>query len=171
MAIPFNEVLIFMMVIPYVNKIKEVKTSVFLGMILGGVTFFIVVIRNTAVLGPLAEIVVSPSMEAARLIDIGNIINRLEALVAIALWETIFLKMSIFYYASVLGIAQLLKLRSYVPLVIPIGVIGISFALCYESAMQFSYTLMNTYPMFSFPFYVVLPLLSLFIAKIRKLPK
>ena len=171
MAIPFNEVFIFMMVIPYVNKMKQVKTSVLYGLIIGGISFLIIVIRNTAVLGPLADIVVSPSMVAVRLIDIGKIINRLEALVAIALLVTIFLKVCVFYYATVLGIAQLLKLRSYVPLVIPIGIIGISIALSNESTMQFSYSAKNTYPVFAMPFYIGLPLLSLFIAKVRNLPK
>jgi len=91
--------------------------------------------------------------------------------VAIALLVTIFLKVCVFYYATVLGIAQLLKLRSYVPLVIPIGIIGISIALSNESTMQFSYSAKNTYPVFAMPFYIGLPLLSLFIAKVRNLPK
>lgn len=171
MAIPFNEILIFLVIIPYVNKLKQVKSSVIIGLILGGITFLIVVIRNTSALGPIADIVASPSMEAVRLINIGKIINRLEALVAITLWETIFLKISLFYYVTVLGIAQLFNLRSYIPLVIPIGILGVTFALTYESAIQFNYTAMNTYPIFSLPFYIGLPLLSLFIAKIRKLPK
>jgi spore germination protein KB len=171
MAIPFNEVFVFMMVIPYVNKMKQVKTSVVYGMTLALMTSLIVVLRNTLVLGPLADIVVSPSMEAVRLIDIGEIIERLEALVGIGLILTMFLKVSVFYYATVLGMAQLLKLRSYVPLVIPVGVIGISLALANESSIKFNYTAMNTYPIFSLPFYIVLPLMSLLIAKIRKLPK
>ena len=171
MAIPFNEVFVFMMVIPYVNKMKQVKTSVVYGMTLALMTSLIVVLRNTLVLGPLADIVVSPSMEAVSLIDIGEVIERLEALVGIGLILTMFLKVSVFYYATVLGMAQLLKLRSYVPLVIPVGVIGISFALAVQSSVQFNYTVMNTYPIFSLPFYIVLPFMSLLIAKIRKLPK
>ncbi|KJR44897.1 Spore germination protein GerKB [Desulfosporosinus sp. I2] len=171
MAIPFNEVIIFMMVIPYANKMKQVKTSVLYGLMIGGITSLIVVIRNTAVLGPLADIVVSPSMEAVRLIDLGEIIERLEALVGIGLILSMFLKVSVFYYATVLGMAQLLKLRSYVPLVIPVGIIGITLALTNESSIQFTYTAMNTYPIFSLSFYIVLPLISLLIVKIRKLPK
>jgi len=171
MAIPFNEVFVFTMVIPYVNKLKQVKSSVLYGLIIGGITFLIVVIRNTAVLGPISNIVTSPSMETVRLIDIGKIISRLEAIVAIAFLVTMFLKVAVFYYATVLGIAQLLKLRSYVPLVIPIGILGIIIALSYESSIQFIYTATNTYPIFSLPFYVVLPVLSLLIAKLRKLPK
>lgn len=171
MAIPFNEVYVFLMVIPYANKMKQVKSSVIYGLIFGGITFLLVSIRNISVLGPIADIVLSPSMETVRLIDIGEIIERLEALVGISLLVTIFLKVSVFYYATVLGIAQLLKLRSYVPLVIPVGIIGISLALTNQSSVQFTYSAMNTYPIFVIPFYIVLPLMSLLIAKIRKLPK
>lgn len=171
MAIPFNEVIVFMMVIPYANKMKQVKNSVLFGLTIALMSSLIVVIRNTLVLGPLADIVVSPSMEAVRLIDIGEIIERLEALVGIGLILTMFLKVSVFYYATVIGMAQLLKLRSYVPLVIPVGIIRITLALSNESSIKFNYTAMNTYPIFSLPFYIVLPLMSLLIAKIRKLPK
>lgn len=171
MAIPFNEVFVFLMVIPCVNKLKEVKSSILYSLILGWITFLIVVVRNAAVLGPLGDIVTSPSMEAVRLIDIGHILNRLEAIVAISFILTMFLKVAVFYYATVLGIAQVFKLRSYVPLVIPIGILGILIAQTYESTFQYNYTAINTYPIFSLPFYVVIPVMSLLIAKLRKLPK
>lgn len=171
LVIPFSEVFVFTMVIPYVNKSKQVMSSVLYGLSFGALTLLIVIVRNSAVLGSLADIVKSPSFEAVRLIDIAKIISRLDAIVAIGFLITIFIKVTVFYYATVLGLAQLLKLRSYAPLVAPIGILGIIFALAYESDFQYIYTAANTYPIFSLPFYVVLPVLSLLIAKLRKLPK
>ncbi|TGE34603.1 endospore germination permease [Desulfosporosinus sp. Sb-LF] len=171
MAIPFNEVFVFLMVIPYMNNQKHIKATTLLGLTIGGLNMLLMTIRNTLVLGPLVAILTSSSMESVRLINIGKILTRLEMVVAISLLVSLFLKVSVFYYATVLGIAQLVKMRSYLPLVLPVGIIGITLALCFESSMQFIYTSQNTFPIFSIPFYILIPILSLFIAKIRKLPK
>ncbi len=171
-SIPFCEVLVFLMVIPSMNKLKQAKSSVLQGLMIGGVTILIIVVRNIAVLGSLYPVVESPSVEAVRLIDIAKIITRLEVLVAIVLLVTLFLKVSVFYYSSVLGLAQLLNMRSYVPLVLPLGIISIVLALTtWESKMEFEYIASNIWPIYVTPFYLMIPLMSLVIAKLRKLPK
>lgn len=172
MAIPFGEVLVFFMVIPYVNNIKQAKSSVLLGLIIGGLTILSVTVKFIAVLGITSTIMTSPYFEAVRLIDIAGIITRLEILVAIGLLITVFLKVSIFYYATVLGIAQLLNLRSYLPLVLPIGIICISLSFfLYASPVEEVESAVSIWPIWSIPFELLFPLSSLLIAKIRRLPK
>jgi len=171
-SIPFTQTVVFLMVIPYLNKIKEAKSSILLGLIVGGIQLLIIVVRDTAVLGITETIMVSPSFEATRLIDIAKILTRLDVLVAIVLLVTLFLRVSIFYYAMVLGIAQLFNLRSYLPLILPIGIIIISLAvLVYDSSMEHAFDAGNIYPIYSFPFQFLIPLISLLIAKIRGIPK
>jgi spore germination protein KB len=93
-------------------------------------------------------------------------------LVAIVLIMMLFLKVSVLYYGTVLGIAQFLNLRSYVPLVLPIGIISISLAvLVYDSDMEHVYYAANIWPIYTIPFEFLIPPLSLLIAQIRRLPK
>lgn len=171
-SIPFTQLVVFLMVIPYMNKIKQAKSSTVLGLIIGGISLLIVVVRDVAALGITAAIMSSPSFESARLIDVAKILTRLDILIAFGLLITMFLRVSIFYYATVLGIAQILNLRSYVPLVIPVGIIIISLAmLIFDSGMEHAYSTSNFYPIYTFPFQILIPPISLLIAKIRGLPK
>lgn len=169
-VIPFSEILVFLMIIPYLNKIKQAKSSVLLGFIIGGVTLLTVAVRDIAVLGITTAIMEQPSFEAVRLIDIAKILTRLEMFVAIVLLVTLFIKVSVFYYATVLGTAQLLKLRSYVPLTLPMGILCIALAIVLaDSAMEQVYVASNIWPFFMIPPEVLLPSLTLIIAKIRGL--
>lgn len=171
MAIPFGELVVFLMIIPYVNKIKQAKKSVLLGLTIGMVTILLITVRDIATLGILTTVLVSPSFEAVRLIDIGKIITRMELLVAVVLLITVFIKACVFYYTAVLGIAQLFRLRTYVPLVIPIGIISISFALfSQETAIETTTRASKVWPSFA-TLYLLIPILTLLIAKIRKLPQ
>lgn len=171
-SIPFTQIVVFLMFIPFVNNIKQAKGSIVLGVIIGGISLLITVIRDIATLGIMANIMVSPTFEAVRLIEIAKILTRLDILVAIGLLVIMFLRVSIFYYATVLSIAQIFNLRSFVPLVFPIGIIIISLTmLLFDSSMEHTYSTSNFYPIYSFPFQILIPPISLFIAKIRGLPK
>jgi spore germination protein KB len=71
-----------------------------------------------------------------------------------------------------LGLAQLLKLRSYTSLVIPIGAIAAAIAArLYESDMEQIYAGMNVWPFNASIYEFVLPLLTLAIVWIRRLPR
>jgi len=167
-SINYLEIVVFLMVIAFVNKPKQIKTSMVGGLILGGVSVLILEVRNTAVLGTVSEIVSSPSFVTARYISVAEVLTRMEMFVAIMLITTVFLKVSILYYAVVLGSAQIINLRSYVPLVIPIGISAISFSIILAgSSMEQIHSAIYTWPVFILPFQLF-PVLSLFIVKIRK---
>lgn len=170
-AIPYGELVVFLMIIPYVNKIKQAKSSVLTGLAIGMTIFLIFTVRDIASLGILTTILTSPSFEAVRLIDIGNVITRMELLVAVVLLVTVFIKISACYYATVLGIAHLFRLRSYVPLVLPIGILNISFAvISYEASIrEAEAAIKKVWPSYVM-LYLLLPILTLLIAAIRRLP-
>lgn len=170
-SIPFGEIFILLMFVPSLNKKKQLKRSILLGFSLGGFYLLITMIQNIAVLGSLVSIVSAPSYEAVRLIDIGNILTRLEVLFSIVLIVMVFLKSSLLYYVTVLGTAQLLNLRSYLPLVIPLGILGISFSiLSWDSSMEIAYLGSNIWPFYALPFEFLMPALTLLLAKLRKCP-
>ncbi|WP_026881529.1 GerAB/ArcD/ProY family transporter [Clostridium akagii] len=168
-SIPFGEIIVFLMIFPYVNHIKQVKKIAFGGLIIGGILFFNVIFRNTAILGNIAGIQVIPSYQVAKNINIGNVIERMEVLIAVVLLFNVFLKICIFYYATVLSIAQVFKLRCYKPLVIPVGVISVILSMTmFPSTVDEVYAA-SIYSVFVIPFIIIFPVISLIIASIRKL--
>ncbi|SDZ67658.1 spore germination protein KB [Evansella caseinilytica] len=170
-AIPYGELMIFLMIVPYVNKIKQAKSALLWGLTIGAATLLILVVRDIAALGSLANVLVAPSFEAVRLIDIAHVITRMELLVAIVLLITVFIKISVLYYASALGIAQIFGLRTYRPLVIPIAIFSVSFSMViYDAAAEQMYVGANIWPVYSLLFYM-LPVMTMLIAKFRRLPR
>ncbi|WP_373232443.1 endospore germination permease [Cohnella sp.] len=170
-AIPFGELMVFLMIAPYVNKIKQAKSAVLWGLTIGAATLAILVVRDIAALGILTNVLVSPSFEAVRLIDIAHIITRMELLVAIVLLVTVFIKISVLFYASALGFAQIFGLRSYEPLVLPIAIFSVSFSiLLYDAAAEQMYVGVNIWPIYAMLFYS-LPVITLGLAIIRRLPR
>jgi spore germination protein KB len=167
-SIPFGEIVVFLMIFPYVNHIKQVKKSAFWGLTVGGIYFFSIILRNIAILGNIGSIHVLPSYQVARLINVGEVITRLEILVAVALLFNVFLKICIFYYATVLSIAQVFKLKSYKPLVIPVGIISIILSISmYSSSVEEAYQT-NIYSVYVIPYIIIFPIISWIIASIKK---
>jgi spore germination protein KB len=171
LTLPFCEIVVFLMLFPYVNKGVEAKKSVILGLIIGGVSILIDTVRNTAVLGVASAIMISPSLESVRLIDLAEVITRLEMLVITLLLIAMFIKVNVMYYGTVLGIARLCNLRSYRQLVLPIGSIIVSLSiLSFDSLAQSNDFATRTGPFFTLVFEFS-PVITLLVTKIRKLPK
>lgn len=169
-VLPFGETIVFLMLFPYVNDRKQVRRSAFTGFIIGSIYFLIVILRNIAVLGNIASIYVLPSYQVSRYINVGGIITRTEVMVALTLLFSVFLKLCIVYYATALSISQLFKLRSYKPLIIPIGIIsGILSISMYSSAADEAYEAANIYPIFAIPFIIIFPVMSMITAYVRRL--
>lgn len=168
-SIPFGETVGFLMIFPYVNDIKQVKKSAFWGFTVGSIYFISIILRDIATLGNIGAIYVLPSYQVARLINIGEVITRLEVLIAVVLLFNVFLKVCIFYYVTVLSIAQFFKLRSYRPLIIPVGIISLVLAISmFSSPMEEAYIAANIYPIYAIPFIILFPIVSLIIASIKK---
>lgn len=169
---PFGETVAFLMVLAFVSNKDKAKGATLLGIIIPGIILTIAAVRNIGVLGATMSITTYPAVQAIRLINIGNILTRFEVLIVFALLSMGFLKISVLYYGGVLGLAQLLKLRTYLPLVLPIGVILVTLSIIqFDSMVENLKWASEIYPYYSLPFQIGFPLLSLILAFIRKLPK
>ncbi|WP_123052845.1 endospore germination permease [Clostridium sp. JN-1] len=171
LSITFGELISLLMIFPCVGSSKnKIKKYSYIGYVIGTMFLLMGIIRNTAVLGNIASIHRIPSYQIARILRIGEIITRAEVLIAMVLFFDTFVKVCIMYYAAVLGIAQLFKLRSYKPLVLPIGIVGIIQAFfASTSNADYSYLLSSIYPIYGIIFVVIIPIISLTIILIRKL--
>ncbi len=165
---PFGETIAFTMVIFAAKKSAKSNKYVIKGLIIAGLLLILIALRNITVLGNTHVISTYPSFDAVRLINVGEIINRLEIIVAIDFLTMGFLKICILYYATVLGMAQILKLKTYSPIVLPTGIIIVSMSVLQFNNVieniEFAY---NIYPYYSSVFEFILPLVSLAIVKLK----
>lgn len=171
-TIPYGEMVVFLMIIPYMNSRSQARGSILLGFTLGAFYICGVILRNAAVLGILNSILVLPSYQTARLINVGEIITRMEILIAMIVLANEFIKTCIFYYSTVLALAQLIKLRSYKHLVIPTGIISVCAAgFMFSSSVEHAAYAANIYPIYATPVIFLLPTISLLLTNFRKLSK
>jgi spore germination protein KB len=167
-AFPFGETVALLMVLPFLNRPAEGAWSVAKGLAGGWALLFILVVRTIGVLGPSAGIYAYPNYEAVRLINFGRFFTRLEVVVAVNMVTMDFLKVSVLLYGTALGTAQVLRLRSYLPLVFPLAVLMALLSLINfpNTAANAEFTV-RVYPWYALPFQVGLPLLLLLVAALR----
>ena len=170
LSIPFGELVVFLMILPYVRARQKPIGRYFVGgFLLGSVMFLLVVFRDTAVLGNTLSLFALPAFETLRLINVFGTLSRLEILFAIVLVVLLFFKVSLLHYTTTLAAAQALGMKSYKPLAYVIGVlmIGYSFTL-YPSNIQHASSGAETSTILWQLFEFLLPLLALVAGKIRK---
>lgn len=125
-----NAVTLLMVFPASINQPKSAKKSFFIGNLIGGIIIIIVTSLCIFVLGAdLTRRQEYPTYGLAKIINIGNFVNRVESLMA-ALWIIcLYYKMVIYFYASVYGLAQILNLKDYRPLTYPLGMIVVVLSL------------------------------------------
>ncbi len=169
--IPLGEIVIFLTLTFGLNNTQKLTQNWLLGLFFGFLLLLMVTTRNTAVLGNTEELLISPSYQVVRLINIG-LLSRMDILFAMGYTFGMFLKCSILLYCVVLLLSQLLLLRTYSPVIFPLCCILIILSTTiYPSIAEQIQTSQNTSIMMTIPFIHVFPCLSLLIAKVRNLPK
>lgn len=166
----FCEPVVFLMIIPFHNNPGETTRAVFIGYFYLGFSSLSTLIELFAVMGNTTLILGSPFLEVVRLVDVANIMTRLEITFSIVVIAMFFIKVSLLYYCTALGIAQLFRLKSYLPLILPLGIIFLCFALSlYAFIPEINYIKCYIWPVATIPVQVVIPVASLLLAKIKKL--
>lgn len=168
---PFGEVAAFLFLLPFLNKTRQVRAYALVPW--GGVALLLAFVhaRNVAVLGVYELGRLSfPTLAAVQLINVGDFLQRLDALVVFNWTFGTFLKMAVLQYAVCLGSAQLLGLQDYRPLAFPVALLmtGLSI-LIYENFAQMRQVYSTIYPFYALPFTVLLPLLTYLGAAVRGL--
>lgn len=163
--------IVLMMIFPtYVNNLKEAKKSFLSGTLIGGIMIFIVTTLCILVLGH--EITARnsfPTYILAKKISIGGFLERLESIIAVLWFITIFYKILLYFYGAVIGFAQILKLKDYRPLTLPLGMILVVLSLVvYPNFTYSSVWTTTTWIPFILTYGFFLPLLLLVVGVFRK---
>lgn len=169
-AYPFMEFVTFLFIIPYVNRPGEVGKAFFAGTCMGGAVIVVLTALSILVIGPdHTARDLYPSYVLAQKINIGNFLQRIEAIIAGLWFVSIFFKLSISFYATTLSLAQILNLKEYRMLVFPLGMIMVVISLASSPNIVYNFTtILEVWVFFAGTFGLLLPLFLLGVAAIRK---
>lgn len=166
---PFGEMIVFTMLLPYLNRPEAVKKVWLSAIISSGLVLSFTVALNIAVLGvESAKTATFPLLSTIRLVNLFDFIQRLDAIVVFTFLLTVFFKAAIYFYGAVIGMADLFKLN-YRQIVFPTGVILILLSKAIASNFIEHYEegrYITSYYLFII-FLIVLPILMFLIALIR----
>lgn len=167
---PFGQMVVFLFFLnKVINKNSSNKKLFLLSLLLGGTSIFLVTVRSILILG--IEVLTKlyyPSYASVRLINIGNFLQRIEVLVSVAFLFAGLIKTGLCIYVSSKGVSKLFKIKDYKVVVAPITLLMMHLAcIVYKSTIEMFAWTREVGPYYEFPFQVILPVLTLLIAKIR----
>lgn len=167
----FPMVVLLMIFPSAVNVQKSAQKGFYIGTVLGGMVLIIVITLSTLVLGAKnTSLQTFPSYELAQSISIGNFLQRIEIIMTFMWITTIYIRIFIYFYATVVGLGQLLNLKSYRPLILPLGMIVVALSeIVHPNIVHSNIYNKEIWLPFSLVFALFLPVLLLLVAKIRKI--
>ncbi len=170
LTFPFLDTVVFLMIFPYVKWTSKKRTPVYIGTLIGGVFLIIIIFLCVLVLGvDQTSTRLSPTYLLAKEINVTNFITRIEVIVAIIWFISIFFKLSILLFVLNLGVAQLFNLTTYRFLTLPLGLLFLASSNIFVPNGPFlgSYTL-TTSPFYTGTIGFALPFLLFVIDGIKK---
>lgn len=160
---------VFLMIFPKHIGRPHVKWSFIAGSIIGTGAVSVIILLCILVLGaPTTARQLYPSYVLAKTVSLFDIIERIEALMA-GIWILlIFFKTAIYFYVCVIGLAQILEVRTYRFLVIPMGFLAIVFSSVIYPNIEYMIHWDSTYwtPYATIMGFII-PLITLLIDKIK----
>ncbi|MGQ9532911.1 MAG: GerAB/ArcD/ProY family transporter, partial [Desulfotomaculales bacterium] len=106
--------------------------------------------------------------ELARQVNIADFITRIDAVIMIIWVAGNFAKFTVWFYVGTLATAQLLDLRDYRPLLLPLVLVEIAWAVFFfDSVPEMTTWVSKTWPPYSLTMQILIPLLLLGAAKLK----
>lgn len=170
LTFPFGEMVVFTMLLPFINEPKKAKMIGMVGMILSGLNIAISTLINISVLG--TDIFVRspfPLLSTIGKIQIADFLERLDVLFMLYLVIGGFFKITIYFYAAVAGTADLFGFKDQRRLCFPIGLLILigSMTIASNNAEHFEEGLEIVPIYLHWPLQIIIPCLLLIIAFFR----
>lgn len=171
---PFGEVIIFAMILPYLNRPEKVKRIGLLAIGFSGFILASVMAINVSVLG-VNNITRSPFplLSTIQTIEVAGFLERLDVYFILITVIGVFFKMCVFFYASVVGTANLFKVEESARLAFPLGlvilILSITIASNFSEHVKEGLHVITLY--LHLPLQVIIPSLLLLIAFIKNKKK
>jgi spore germination protein KB len=165
---PFTEILVFTMLLPYLNQPELVKKVWLSSLILGSLALSWTVSLDIAVLSvEQVERSTFPLLSTIRNVNLMEFLQRLDVIVVYTLLITVFFKAAIYLYGALMGMVDLFKLKNHQQILLPTGVILIFLSIVVSSnfAEQTEEGILTHY--IAIVLLIIIPLLMLIVSLIR----
>ncbi|MBM7659871.1 spore germination protein KB [Bacillus mesophilus] len=127
---PFVEMILLLMITPHIYDKTKITSSFINGVVLGSFILFVLVVMCILVLGPGFSMRNEfPIYVLGKKVSIGNFLERVEVIIAIIWFLSIYFKLTIVSYSFLVGLSQLLNMKDYRPLTFPFAVLIIPLTL------------------------------------------
>ncbi|RKO62431.1 GerAB/ArcD/ProY family transporter [Caldibacillus debilis] len=178
---PFGEAVVFAFIFPYLNRRKGGRMIGICALLFSGLSIALTTAVNLCTLGMTAmKNTPFPLLATIKEIEVMEFLQRLDVIFLISLFIGAFFKIAIYFYASVIAIADFFRLDSHRRAVYPIGVVTliVSMMIASNYPEHIRQGLKWETPYLHLPLQVVVPVLLLLFAfwknrnnkKIRKTP-
>ncbi|GFZ77649.1 germination protein [Paenibacillus marchantiophytorum] len=165
----FCELCTFLMIFPQVISKDHTQRDYLLGVTFGGIAISSTILLTITVIGPnLASIELYAAYLTAQKINIGNFVQRVEAILAINWIISTYFKCILDFYALLLGTSQLLNLRDYRILSVPAGFVIFGLAFAITTNIVYFNSIVSYYIFWDATCALGIPLLLYFVYLVRK---
>ena len=167
---PFAELVVFMMVIPFVNKKKHISKIFISAILVGSFTLIISILATILVLNVRpTEMSLFAPYNMVRIINIGEFLTRLEAIISISYMITVLTKMLVSFYGSILAIGQIFELSSIRSIISPLIIIAVSLHfILNKSIVEIIEVAAVVWTPYSLLMGVIIPVILLVLSYFRK---
>ncbi len=126
----FGVCVIMGMLLPYHDKPQKTFVAKMGGVITGTILLTAFMLVQMGVFGVHGTASLTfPSYSLARMIHLGDFVERIEVVMMVIWLGGGFITLTVLYYVAVLGTSQLLNLKSFQPVVIPVGIVIIGLSI------------------------------------------
>ncbi|WP_274307090.1 GerAB/ArcD/ProY family transporter [Solibacillus daqui] len=154
-----------------INNLQSSRKGFYIGTLVGGFIVTAFIALSILVLGVTnTSLRTFPSYTLAQRISVGDFLQRIEIIMAFMWMVTIFVRAFMYFYASLIGISQILKLKDHRPLILPLGMIVIALSqIVHENIIHSGKYNQETWPLSIAVFSIFLPIILLIVAKLRNI--
>ena len=169
-SIPYLQLIVFLMITPFSNDKGNWKKNFLLGVFIGGLFLICSILYSILVLGVvLTEFKQYTTYFLAQKISLLDIIERLEVILGILWFITIFYKTSILFYATKVGFVQIFNLNETRIFLFPLGfLLLIITQFITPNVVYFDTFFKEIIPFYTLTFGFFLPILLLLVSFFRK---
>ena len=163
-----GEVIFAAYFLPFVYPARRGFAAALVGLLLITLVLSVTAAFTTAVFRASAARLVFPFFELARQVNIADFITRIDAVIMVIWVAGTFAKFTVWFYVGTLATAQLLDLRDYRPLLLPLVLLEIAWSvLFFDSVAEMTEWVSRTWPPYSVTMQILVPLLLLGAAKVK----
>lgn len=135
---PFGEIFIFLMYWHYVNEKSAVRKTVMKALFWSGILLCLSLIIDISVLGAkYTSISTIPMVATMKLVNIGDVINRIDAIGIIIIIFGGFFKMCIYLNAIIMILTTVFKIKNYKIVLILFSVFLLWFSIVFEPSYAY----------------------------------